>query len=300
MPRSFIIVLIIAGCSIILISQQNTLAQAKGDQKSPRAMVQQLQQEIEELQADLAENPSSSKAQKIKSRIQWNIRKIKEINPDNVVKDEPKSKPTDNKKSGNPGGKEQYATIIKNNLFTPLGSGGEAKRREYILTGILGNSAFIQLEGSPDSHYVTEGQSFGNGAKLVQVGENSVTIIHEGVRKELWLNEGESAIRSGGSKGGGARSSERSDSKKMEADRRAEKERQKAEKENWDKGEKSKGDNSWASKMSVDELSEVRGDIGRYIEGLEKKGVKDPEQYKGALEKMETVERAMAEKENSE
>ena len=227
MPRSFIIALIIAGCSIILISQQNTLAQAKGDQKSPRAMVEQLQQEIEELQADLAENPSSSKAQKIKSRIQWNIRKIKEINPDKDIEDKPESKPVDSKISGNAGGMERYAAIIKNNLFTPLGSGGEVKRKEFILTGILGKSAFIQLEGSSDSHYVTEGQSFGNGAKLVQVGENSVTIIHEGTRKELRLNEGKPATRSGGTKGGGARSSQKiSDGrKKMEADRRAEKER---------------------------------------------------------------------------
>jgi len=301
MPRSLIIALIIAGCSVILIPQQNTLAQAKGGQESPRDMVEQLQQEVKELQASLAKNPSSAKAEKIKSRIQWNIRKIKEINPDKDIKDKPESKTMDSKKSGNASGMERYAAIIKNNLFTPLGSGGEVKRREYILTGTLGNSAFIQLEGSSDSHYVTEGQSFGNGAKLVQVGENSVTIIHEGVRKELSLNEGKPATSSGGTKGGGARSSQKisGDSKKMKADRRAEKERSRE----WKKqggGEKQGGENSWARKMSVDELSKVRGDIGRYIEGLEKKGVTDPEKYKGALEKMETVERAMAEKEDSE
>ena len=40
----------------------------------------------------------------------------------------------------------------------------------------------------------------------------------------------------------------------------------------------------------------MRDDIAGYIEGLEKKGVTDPEQYRGAMEKMETVERAIAEK----
>ena len=51
--------------------------------------------------------------------------------------------------------------------------------------------------------------------------------------------------------------------------------------------------------MSVDELHAVRGKIAEYIEGLRAKGVTDPEEYEGALEKMEIVERAIAEKEAS-
>jgi len=190
---------------------------------------------------------------------------------------------------------ERYSAIIKNNLFTPLGSGGEVKRKGFVLTGILGKAAFIQMEGSSDSFYVTEGQSFGNGAKLARIGENSVTIIHEGSRKELKLASGTLISQSGGAKGGRTEQRQKNsgkNSKKMEAARRAEKER-------GDGGEKKGGDTDWARKMSVGDLSKVRGDIERYIEGLEKKGVTNPEEYKGAYEKMEAVERAMAEKESS-
>ena len=56
----------------------------------------------------------------------------------------------------------------------------------------------------------------------------------------------------------------------------------------------------WARKMSLDELRGVRGEIEAYIEGLRKKGIENPAQYEGALQKMEVVEDAMWEKENSQ
>ena len=51
--------------------------------------------------------------------------------------------------------------------------------------------------------------------------------------------------------------------------------------------------------MSMDELRGVRGKIAEHIEGLRAKGVTDPERYEGALRKMEAVEGAMAEREDS-
>ena len=48
--------------------------------------------------------------------------------------------------------------------------------------------------------------------------------------------------------------------------------------------------------MNRSELSKVRRDIESYIEGLEEKGVTDPEAYEGAYKKMESVERAMDER----
>ena len=51
--------------------------------------------------------------------------------------------------------------------------------------------------------------------------------------------------------------------------------------------------------MSMGELSKARGDIERYIEGLEKKGVRDPAAYEGAYKKMEMVEDAMADRGDS-
>ena len=61
-------------------------------------------------------------------------------------------------------GVERYRAITQNNLFMPLGSGGEVKQKGFILTGILSGSAFIQMEGSGKSFYVVKGQSFGNDA----------------------------------------------------------------------------------------------------------------------------------------
>ena len=51
--------------------------------------------------------------------------------------------------------------------------------------------------------------------------------------------------------------------------------------------------------MSMDELHKLSWEIEEYIQGLRAKGVTDPEKYEGAFKKMEAVEDAMWEKENS-
>lgn len=305
MRRSLnVIFAIILVFSLILTAQHSILAQAKSDQESPRAMLQRLQQEIGKLQANIAKNPSSSKVGEMKSKIQWNRRKIKEIAPNIKEQTERKIKATDKIKNGKTQtySMERYSAIIKNNLFTPLGSGGEVKRKGFVLTGILGKSAFIQIEGSSDSFYVAEGRTFGNGAKLTRIGENSVTIVHEGNKKELKLASGAFMSQSRdarGGKDGGTEQRQKSSGKNSKDMKKEMKATHRAEKERGGGGEKKGGNTNWASKMSRDELNNVRGDIGRYIEGLEKKGVRDPEAYKGAFMKMEAVERAMAEKESS-
>ena len=199
------------------------------------------------------------------------------------------------KKKAQVSGVERYRAIVQNNLFMPLGSGDEVKQSEFILAGILGNSAFIQIEGSNESFYVMEGQSFGNDAKLVQVGEDRVTIIHEGSKKELALVGGTPSDEGG--KGGETRQSQgspgKSGGKVGSANRSGEKRGSASGKQ---EGGKGGDDGEWARKMSRGELTKVREDIGTYIEGLEKKGVTDPEAYSGAYEKMEMVERAIAEK----
>lgn len=190
-------------------------------------------------------------------------------------------------------GMEMYKSITQNNLFKPLGSGGKVKRTEYILAGILGSSAFIKMEGSNKSFYVTEGQEFGNGAKLIRIGKSSVTIMHEGSEKELELASGAVAGRGGGARGGKARQRQNNSGKSGSKMKAANNKNNK----NWDKGETpSGGKGQWARKMSVDELHNVRGEIANYIEGMEKKGIRDPEAYKGVMEKMEIVEQAISDK----
>ncbi len=267
MRRSMNVILaVIVTCSLMLTVQHSMLAQVKSKQKPQRKM--QKTKEITSRTGKQAERKSKAKGNIKSKRTQIS-------------------------------GEERYKAIIQNNLFMPLGTGGEVKRKGFILTGILGRSAFIQMEGTDKSFYVMEGQSFGNDAKLVQVRADSVTIVHEGSKKELALVGGTLSSQGGGAKGGKSRQRQGNsgkNSKGMKTARGAGKERGSGSgKQGGGKG----GDNSWARKMSTDELSKVRGDIGRYIEGLEKKGVRDPEAYEGAYKKMEMVDDAIAERESS-
>jgi hypothetical protein len=194
---------------------------------------------------------------------------------------------------------ERYATIVRNNLFMPLGSGGEVKREDFMLAGILGDSAFIQMMGSDRSFYVIEGQSFANGAKLIRIGKDSVTILHEGVEKELTLAGGTTAGQGGNAKGGeeGWQRNYGKDGDEMEFASREEKERRSREqKEQWEREQKERGEHDWARNMSTDQLHDIQREIEEHIEGMRMKGVENPEEYEGAIEKMESVERAIAER----
>ena len=254
-----VILAVVVTCGLMLTVQNSMLAQVKSKQKS-----------------------------------QWDMRKKKEITPRTGDQTKLKIKSKDDIKSERTkiSGVERYRAIIKNNLFMPLGSGDKVKREEFILAGILGSSAFIQMEGSDRSFYVAEGQSFGNDVKLVQVGKSSVTIIHEGNKKELELVSGSLASKGSGAKGGRGRQRQKNsgkNNKKMETARGSVKER-------WDEGEKERGVSNWARNMSMDELSKARGEIERHIDGLKESGVTDPAEYRGAMEKMEAVDDAIAER----
>jgi hypothetical protein len=265
-----VILAVVVTCSLVLTLQHSMLAQTKSKQES-----------------------------------KLNMRKTKEMTPLKGDQTERKIKTKDDTRSERTqiSGVERYKVITQNNLFMPLGSAGEVKREEFVLTGIIGRSAFIQMKDSDKSFYVAEGQNFGNDAKLVRVGENSATIFHEGIKKELELAS-VAFISQPGSTGGG-RTRQRqgnsgNSSKEVGSANRAEKERWSGEeKERRDGGEKQRGDTDWAGKMSIDELHGVRGKIVEHIEGLRAKGVRDPKEYEGALRKMEVVERAMAEREYS-
>lgn len=256
------ILIVVVTCSLMLTVHHSILAQVKSKQKS-----------------------------------QFKMQETKAIKPRKGDQTERETKAKGNMKSEGTqiSGIERYRAIIQNNLFMPLGSGGEAKREEFVLIGTMGKSAIIQMEGSGKSFYVGEGQSFGNDAKLVRVGAHSITIFYEGSEKELELASGALISQSGGAKGGGSKQRQGNpgkNSKEMKAARGAGKERS-------DGKEKKGGDIDWARKMSMDDLSKAHGDIERYIEGLRAKGVTDPKEYESSMKKMEMVERAMAEKEDS-
>ena len=260
--RMNVMLAVVLTCSLLLTLQHSMLAQAKSKQKS-----------------------------------QGKMQKTKEAEPYTEEQTEREIKAQGDVKSEKTqtSGAERYRAIIQNDLFMPLGPGGEVKREEFILTGILGNSAFIQMGGSDKSFYVVEGQSFGNGAKLVQVGENSVTIFHEGNEKELELASFTLVSRGRGVGGGRSRQRQGNSAKSG-------REGGTANRSGKERGSGSgkqgggRGDTDWARKMSMDELRGTRGQIAEYIEGLRAKGVTDPEEYEGAMKKMELVESAMWER----
>ena len=171
---------------LILATQYSTLSQSKPDEESTRAMVERLKREIQEIQAKIAEDPSSPEAEKLKGRMQWNLQKIKAVSPDAAKQVKPE---VENPESSIPE-LEDYMIITKNNLFNPLGAGNVVKKQEFVLTGILGSTAIIQDAGGSQSYYVAEGKSFGNGAKLTRIGTDSVTVFHNGEKAELRLGVG--------------------------------------------------------------------------------------------------------------
>lgn len=288
--RLKVIFVIVVGYSLMLVVQYGVLAQAKRDQESPRAMIERLHQEIEDAQAKIAESPSSPEVAKLKQKIQWNKRKIEEILPgvtgqteSKKIKKVPKS------------GLERYMIIAENNLFTPLGSGVEVKRQEFALTGILGKAALIQTVGGAASYYVTQGESFGNSAKLTRVGKDSVTIIHEGNKTELRL--GEDISTSGSQRKGGRESGQpgkpirKDDRKKMEDVRREEEMRMREEEERRRREQEEREH----IEGKIHDLHREREEIKRRIVEMEERGHVDHDAYR----RVEEIDRIIGELESS-
>jgi len=107
---------------------------------------------------------------------------------------------------------DYVSAIVDNNLFRPLGSGGERSKTQYALTAVISdsdgesnNKAIIEEKGGNKSYYVYEGDTFANEIAVETIDEDLVTLDREGEPIELRLGEGTSS----GSRGGG-RSSRRS------------------------------------------------------------------------------------------
>lgn len=108
-------------------------------------------------------------------------------------------------------GLEFYSSsIVKNNLFKQLGSGGEKKGPEYALTAVmsgasdeLDDKAIIQQKGGGQSYYVAEGDTFAGGLEVLEIEDEKVTINKSGEEINLALGEGTSG--GGRGRGGGRR-----------------------------------------------------------------------------------------------
>lgn len=176
-------------------------------------------------------------------------------------------------------------TLKKNNLFVPTPPKQHPVKE---VGGICGNEVLIQ------GKWYKVGDTLGD-AKIVAIRPTQAIIEWQGAKKAFFpfdATTSEAPMRSQAKKAvvkaGKADTVAKRFGKKSMSDR-----------EGKGGGEKQRGDADWARKMSMDELREVRGDIAEYIEGLRARGVTDPEEYEDALRKMETVEDAMWEREDS-
>ncbi len=171
--------------------------------------------------------------------------------------------------------------LKKKNLFTPPPPKQHPVKE---VLGILGNEVLIQ------GRWYKVGDTVGE-AKIVAIGPTQVTIEWEGKEKVFLPID---AIVKESQSGKAVVKAGKADMVVIQSGREP-----MSDREGWDGGEKQKGDTNWARKMSMDELRNTRGEIGRYIEGLRAKGVTDPAEYEGAMIKMEAVEGAMWERGNS-
>jgi hypothetical protein len=114
---------------------------------------------------------------------------------------------------GTPGdeGLNRYLeTVVKKNLFLPLGTGQQEKRSSFALTAVISNTsngpdskAIIEQRGGGRSYYVSEGDTFADEIEVVDIDAQVVTLDRSGEEEKLRLGEGTQGGPGGGRRGGG-------------------------------------------------------------------------------------------------
>jgi hypothetical protein len=101
--------------------------------------------------------------------------------------------------------KRYMDAVVKNNLFLPLGSGGEEKKTSFALTAVVsgsGSRAIIEERGGRRSYYVSEGDTFADEVEVEDIDEQMVKLDRSGEKMELKLGEGTQSNRRRGRRGG--------------------------------------------------------------------------------------------------
>jgi hypothetical protein len=100
--------------------------------------------------------------------------------------------------------------VVENNLFLPLGSGGEERETSFALTAVISNTsdesdskAIIEERGGSESYYVSEGDTFADEIEVVDIDEQIVKLDRSGKEEELKLGEGTESRGRRGRRGGG-------------------------------------------------------------------------------------------------
>lgn len=87
--------------------------------------------------------------------------------------------------------------VAGNNLFLPLGWAQEEKKTSYALSAAMSDKAIIEEIGGGGSYYVSEGDTFADGIKVLDINEQVVKLDRSGEYMELRLGEGTGGDRRG-------------------------------------------------------------------------------------------------------
>lgn len=126
-------------------------------------------------------------------------------NADTGSKQEGQMQPGQQKTTGGKGLQSYIDIIVKKNLFMPLGSGSEAPKPNYALTAVISDTpnkpqpkAIIEQIGANRGFYVSVGDTFADGAKVIEIDERTAKIERSGEELTLSLGVG---TQGGGSRG---------------------------------------------------------------------------------------------------
>ncbi len=120
-------------------------------------------------------------------------------------KQEGQIQPGQQKTTDDKGLQRYMDVIVKKNLFMPLGSGAEAPKPNYALTAVISNTtdksqpkAIIEQIGANKGFYVSVGETFADGAKVIEIDERTAKIERSGEELMLSLGVG---VQGGGGRG---------------------------------------------------------------------------------------------------
>lgn len=172
-------------------------------------------------------NADSRRKENEKTKIAGNttFNAEKTMTPFTGSKQEGQMQPGQQKTTGGKGLQSYIDIIVKKNLFMPLGSGSEAPKPNYALTAVISDTpnkpqpkAIIEQIGANRGFYVSVGDTFADGAKVIEIDERTAKIERSGEELTLSLGVG---TQSGGRPRGDFRG-QRVEQRQPGSERRAE------------------------------------------------------------------------------
>ncbi|MGQ9608377.1 MAG: hypothetical protein ACUVWN_03685 [bacterium] len=187
------------------VKQKETRDNNNSEKRALRKEMRKKNQDVKVI-SENTKNADFEKKESEKTKIVRNIpfNAEKTMTPFTGSKQEGQMQPGQQKTTDGKGLQSYIDVIVKKNLFMPLGSGSEAPKPNYALTAVISDTpnkpqpkAIIEQIGANRGFYVSVGDTFADGAKVIEIDEKTAKIERSG--EELTLSLGV------GTQGGGPR-----------------------------------------------------------------------------------------------